>query len=265
MQVNQLREAFSADVNRPFELKRGFPFESPSPNPGGLQPSPPLDINIQHPILSRHESLGHQNQVPYHATPMTPPISSTGLSFEDSKDDAFMSSSMQTMASSQQQSIPMQTTPMSLGQEWNPTPIIAYVPNALRLRLMLTGVIVSGIMHLDRRLLRRRQLTFLYRSIHHLYIPHQLPPKFKTRYTSRNSRILFRPTCRHCLDIKRLRSYQHMLLRQRLPSSRQACGETQSLARTTLQGISDAGIWKRMGHSLWTIQSKRSGQGRPAV
>ena len=123
MQVNQLREAFSADINRPFELKRGFPFESPSPSASGLQPSPPLDISMHHPMLTRHES---QNHVPYNTAPMTPPISSTGLSFEDSKDD-LMSGSMQMMASSQQQSMPMQTTPMSIGQEWNPTPIIAYV------------------------------------------------------------------------------------------------------------------------------------------
>ena len=120
-------------------------------------------------------------------------------------------------------------------------------------------------MHSDSRLLRRRQLIFLYRSIHRLSIPHQLPPKFKLHYTSRNSHILFRPTCRHCLDIKQLHNYQHMLLRQRVPLSRQTCGETQSLARTTPQGISDAGIWKRTGHSTWTIQFKRSGQGRPAM
>lgn len=120
-------------------------------------------------------------------------------------------------------------------------------------------------MHLDSRLLRRRQLTFLYRSSHHLFMPHQLPPKFKIHYTSRNSHILFRPTCQRCLDIKQLHSYQHMLLLQRLLSSPQACGETQSLARTTLQGTSDAGISKRTGHSTWTTQFKRSGQGRPAV
>lgn len=128
-QINQLREAFSADVNRPFELKRGFPFESPSPSAHGLQPSPPLDMNIQHPMLTRHESLGHQNHVPYHAAPMTPPISSAGLSFEDSK-DGLMSGSMQMMASSQQQAMPMHTSTMSIGQEWNPTPIIAYVSGA---------------------------------------------------------------------------------------------------------------------------------------
>lgn len=159
MQVNQLREAFSADINRPFELKRGFPFESPSPSAGGLQPSPPLDINIRHPMLTRHGSLGHQNQMPYQATPMTPPVSSTGLSFEDSKDGLLMSGSMQMMASSQQQAVPMQTTPMSIGQEWNPTPIIAYVFDAPELRLMLTDMIVNGIMHLARRMLQRHRLA----------------------------------------------------------------------------------------------------------
>ena len=124
MQVNQLREAFSADINRPFELKKGFPFHSPNPSAGGLQPSPPLEMGMQHPMLSRHESLGNQAQMPYEATPMTPPISSTGLSFEDSKDDLVASSSMPMMTSSQQQSLPLQTS-MSIGHEWNPTPIFA--------------------------------------------------------------------------------------------------------------------------------------------
>lgn len=127
MQVNQLREAFSADINRPFELKRGFPFQSPSPSAGGLQPSPPLDIHMQFPTLTRHESLGHQSQMPYQPTPMTPPISSTGLSFEDSKDGLLISDAMQMMASNQHQAMPMQTTPMSIGQEWNPNPIITHV------------------------------------------------------------------------------------------------------------------------------------------
>ncbi len=138
IQVNQLREAFSADINRPFELKRGFPFESPSPSAAGLQPSPPLDKNIQQPTLTRHESLGHQRQMPYNTMPMTPPISSTGLSFEDSKDGLLMPGATQMMSSSQQQAMPMQTTPMSIGQEWNPTPIFAYVFGASRLRLVLT-------------------------------------------------------------------------------------------------------------------------------
>ena len=261
LQVNQLREAFSADINRPFELKRGFPFESPSPSSGGLQPSPPLDMKIQHPMLSRHESLGHQSHIPYHTTPMTPPISSTGLSFEDSKEGAFMPGSMQTMASSQQQSMPMQTTSMSIGQEWNPTPIFAYVPSALKFRFMLTDVIVHGTMHLG-LLLPRYQLICLCRSNRHLYLPLQLPPKCLIHYTSRSTLILFSPACQHYLGIKQLHSYQRMLLRQRLPLSRQACGGTLSLVHTILQGINDAGIWKRTGRFTWTIQFKRSGQGR---
>ena len=156
-QVNQLREAFSADINRPFELKRGFPFESPSPRACGLQPSPPLDIDLQHPMLTRHESLGHQTQIPYQATPMTPPISSTGLSFEDPKDGLVTSSSMPMMTSSQQQPIPAQTTSMSVSQEWNPTPIFTYVPNACQSRLILSEFIDNGIMHLERQLLQHHQ------------------------------------------------------------------------------------------------------------
>ena len=217
MQVNQLREAFSADINRPFELKREFPFGSPSPNAGGLQPSPPLDKNIQHPVLTRHESLGHQRQIPYNTMPMTPPISSVGLSFEDSKDGLLMSGSTQMMSSSQQQTMPMQTTPMSIGQEWNPTPIFAYVSDAPKLRLALTEVVVSGTTHLDRRPLRRHRLAFKCRNNHHLYIlPHQLPHKYLTHYISHSTHILSRRTCHHCLDIKQLRSYLPML-RQPLP------------------------------------------------
>lgn len=262
MQVNQLREAFSADINRPFELKRGFPFESPSPSAGGLQPSPPLDMNIQQPILSRHESHGHQSQMSYHTAPMTPPISSTGLSFEDSKDGAFMPGSMPMMASSQQHSMPMQTTPMNIGHEWNPTPIIAYVTRASRLRPMLTKMIVSGTMHLERRLLRRHQLTYLCRSNHHLFSPHRLPSKSLIPYISRNTHTLFKRACRHCPGIKQLHSYQPMLLLRRRHSSRQACGATPWPAPTIRRETSDVGIWKRTGHSKWTVPFRRSGQDR---
>ena len=262
MQVNQLREAFSADINRPFELKRGFPFESPSPSAGGLQPSPPLDMNIQQPILSRHGSHGHQSHMSYHTAPMTPPISSTGLSFEDSKDSAFMPGSMPMMTSSQQQSMPMQTTPMNIGQEWNPTPIIKYVPHASRLRLMLTKVIVSGTMHLERRLVRRHQLIYLCRSNHHLSLLHRLLHNYLIHYISRNTHIPSKRTCRHCPGSKPLPSYLPMLLLQRRHSSRQACGETPSPAPTIRRATSDVGIWKRMGHSKWIIRSRRSGQDR---
>ena len=254
MQVNQLREAFSADVNRPFELKRGFPFESPSPSTVGLQPSPPLDINIKHPMLTRHESLGQQDHMPYHAAPITPPISSAGLSFEDSKDNLLMSGSMHMMPSSQQQAMPMQTTPMSIGQEWNPTPIFAYVSGASKLRLVLTEVTVSGTMRLDRGMLR------LHNNLHHS-IHHQLLRKYLSHCINRRIHILSRRACRHYRDSKRHHSYLHILL-QRLHSSHQVCGATLSPAHTTLQGTSDVGTWKTMARFFWTTPLRRSARGR---
>lgn len=264
MQVNQLREAFSADVNRPFELKRGFPFESPSPSAGGLQPSPPLDTNIQHPMLTRHESLGHQTQMPYHTAPITPPISSAGLSFEDSKDGLLMSGSMQMMASSQQQSMPMHTTPMSIGQEWNPTPIIAYVSGAPKLQPMLTEVIVSGTMHSDRRPIRQCRVIYLYlNSLHKCILPQVLLNRL-TPSTSNRRPIPCTQACHLYPGIKQRHSCLSIRL-QRLPSSHQACGETPSLAHMILPETSDAGIWKRTGRSRWTILSRKRGRSRPRM
>lgn len=264
MQVNQLREAFSADVNRPFELKRGFPFESPSPSVGGLQPSPPPDTNTFHPMLTRHESLGHQTQMPYHATPMTPPISSAGLTFEESKDGLLMSGPMQIMASSQQQSMPMQTTPMSIGQEWNPTPIIAYVSSAPKLRLMLTEVTVSGTMHLDRGPLLLHRLTSPCRNHLLQLLPRQLLLNNLNPSTSNRRPILCTQACHLYPGTRQRHNYLSTPL-LRLPLSHQACGETPSLARMILQEISDAGIWRRTGRSTWTIPFRKSGQGRPSM
>ena len=263
IQVNQLREAFSADVNRPFELKRGFPFESPSPSVGGLQPSPPLE-HLPQPMLTRHESLDHRVQNPYNPTPMTPPISSAGLSFDESKDGLLMSSSVQMMGSSQQRTMPMQTTSMSVGQEWNPTPIFAYVIGARKLEFMLTEVIASGTTHLGRRRIRVHQ-PISCRNSHLLCIPH---PLLLNKYTlSTRSRHLIQRNraCQLCLGIRQRPNYLPTRLLQRLPSSHQACGETPSLAHMIRQEISDAGIWKRTGRSKWTIQFRRSGQGRPSM
>lgn len=248
MQVNQLREAFSADVNRPFELKRGFPFESPSPSIGGLQPSPPLE-HLQ--LLTRHESLGHRAQIPYNPTPMTPPISSAGLSFDESKDGLLMSG---MMGNGQQQNMPMQTTPMSIGQEWNPTPIFAYVYSALKLKLMLTEMIASGIMHLGRGWIRVHQRIFLCRNSRLLCIPHRLLLSHSTPSTSSRRLILRNQACQLCPGIRQRHNYLPTRLLQRLPSSHQACGETPLLAPTIPQETSDAGIWKRTGHSKWMIQ-----------
>jgi len=128
-QIDALREAFSADTSRPFELKRSFPFGSPNSSQAsyGLQPSPPLDAGLNHPMLARHESHGQVSQIPqYHPQqPMTPPISA-GL--DNSNDKTLPPASMPMMSNGLSQNIPLQTTSMGNDQvEWNPTPIFTYV------------------------------------------------------------------------------------------------------------------------------------------
>ena len=128
-QIDSLREAFSADTTRPFELKRSFPFASPSSS--SLQPSPPLDAGHPPPMLTRHESHGQLSQMPYHAQPITPPVSA---GFEMPKDASLPSASMAMMSNSQQHTIPMQSSAMNTSQvEWNPTPIFKYVSGTFEL------------------------------------------------------------------------------------------------------------------------------------
>lgn len=109
-QIDALREAFSADTSRPFELRSTFPYGSPG---GTLGPSPPVDVKYQ--SLSRQTS----HEMPYHAQPMTPPVSA-GL--EDHRDRQIGNSPQSTiLVNGQQQSLPMTSTSMSHDQmNWNP-------------------------------------------------------------------------------------------------------------------------------------------------
>lgn len=81
-QIDALREAFSADMNKPFELRRTFPYGSPG---APLQPSPPIDMDYNTQPLSRNSSIEHQRRVCYINQPITPPISA---GHGDSKDDS---------------------------------------------------------------------------------------------------------------------------------------------------------------------------------
>lgn len=126
-QIDALREAFSADTSRPFELKSTFPLGSPSSS--GLQPSPPLDSGHPPPMLVRHESHGQMQQIPYHAQPITPPVSA---GFEMPKNHSLPPATMAMMSNSQEQQMPMQTSSIGTSQvEWNPTPIFKYVLSLL--------------------------------------------------------------------------------------------------------------------------------------
>ncbi|QPG95259.1 hypothetical protein C2857_007915 [Epichloe festucae Fl1] len=78
-QVDAIREAFSADIRRPFVLKPSFPYGSPHPS---NRPSPPrANIAFQGASVHRAGSMDHQHlgpsnqQVSYISHPITPPVS----------------------------------------------------------------------------------------------------------------------------------------------------------------------------------------------
>lgn len=60
VQINALREAFTADMSKPFELKANFPSGSPLPVP---QSSPPLS-QVGYPLQQQHigNELGQMEQ-----------------------------------------------------------------------------------------------------------------------------------------------------------------------------------------------------------
>ncbi|KAJ9272264.1 transcriptional regulator family: Fungal Specific TF [Paecilomyces variotii] len=114
-QIDSLRLAFSADINRPFELKPTFPYGSPSES---YHPSPPMDSQYQ----------PHFHQVPaaapsrlgYGAHPISPPISS---GTEDSKPDSPHLQSLGMIADSQTSDAPL-GVPLVDENSWDPTRII---------------------------------------------------------------------------------------------------------------------------------------------
>lgn len=116
-QIDSLRLAFSADINRPFELKSTFPYGSPSEP---YRPTPPLDSHC-HTQLNHVPSTVH-NIVGYSTLPITPPISTDT---EDSKSD---SSQLQSLGM-----VPQNPTsnhqigaPLVDEDSWDPTRIIKY-------------------------------------------------------------------------------------------------------------------------------------------
>ncbi|KAF2203750.1 hypothetical protein GQ43DRAFT_366107 [Delitschia confertaspora ATCC 74209] len=118
-QVNTLRQAFSADVNKPFDLKPSFPFGSPQVLPN----SPPL--NNEGPyrprLPSQHSPLEQSGQVHYYAHPISPPISASD---RDHQADSPVAQSLVMMAAGQRAP---QTAPAMQMQEqvpWNPNKII---------------------------------------------------------------------------------------------------------------------------------------------
>lgn len=114
-QVNTLRQAFSADITKPFDLKPSFPFGSPQV----LAQSSPLSnegsYRSRHP--SQQSPLDHPGQVHYHAHPMTPPISASD---HDLKTDSPVAQSLVMMASGQRAVQPSPSMQMQEPVQWNP-------------------------------------------------------------------------------------------------------------------------------------------------
>lgn len=113
-QVNNLRQAFSADVTKPFELKPTFPFGSPQV---ATQASPlSNDGSYRTRLPSQPSPVDHPGQVNYHAHPITPPISASG---HESKADSPVAQSLVMMASGQRASQPSNMQ-MQESVQWNP-------------------------------------------------------------------------------------------------------------------------------------------------
>ncbi|KAF2468272.1 uncharacterized protein BDR25DRAFT_327025 [Lindgomyces ingoldianus] len=114
-QVNTLRQAFSADITKPFVLKPSFPFGSPQ---APAQSSPlSNEGSYRSRLPSQHSPLEHPGQVNYHAHPITPPISASD---QDPKADSPVAQPLVMMAAGQR--APQTTASMQMQEpvQWNP-------------------------------------------------------------------------------------------------------------------------------------------------
>ncbi|KAI1491767.1 hypothetical protein F5X96DRAFT_668354 [Biscogniauxia mediterranea] len=120
-QIDAVREAFSADVRKPFVLKPSFPYGSPHPS----NPSPPRANTYKPPMLrtnsldpSLDSQAGPHSQVSYANHPITPISSGSG----DSKSDSPTVQSLSMMAPGQTSQAPLSHgMPMADHTTWNPS------------------------------------------------------------------------------------------------------------------------------------------------
>ena len=126
-QIDALREAFSADKDRPFQLRASFPYGTPSDS---YQPSPPVEAPYSTLHMADHESYHHQpTSQTFPLQIMTPPISAVS---RDSGFDSPHSQHSRGIAPISTHSMThypstysIQASSISTVDEsqWNPTPI----------------------------------------------------------------------------------------------------------------------------------------------
>ena len=120
-QINALRVAFSADIEKPFELKLSFPYGSPSDQ---FEPSPPLETPYQHLQMPSALPQGNQREFSHGVQTITPPISAGAI---DSRTDSplFQPNMVLPVHSQPGASLhPQYHSVMPEQSQWNPTPII---------------------------------------------------------------------------------------------------------------------------------------------
>ncbi|KAL8922031.1 MAG: hypothetical protein Q9172_003747 [Xanthocarpia lactea] len=113
-QIDALREAFSADINKPFRLRPNFPYGSPRPNLRHSH-SEPVETKYQ-PTLGRQTSHEQVAPIHYATQPLTPP---TSAGLEDTNSGSM---NLGVMPNSHQQGLNIDN--VSFDQvEWNPSRI----------------------------------------------------------------------------------------------------------------------------------------------
>jgi hypothetical protein len=162
-QIDALREAFSADTGKPFELKSAFPFGSPLSQPSEL---PIVSTSSYRQSQVHQVPLDPSSQVSHtSAYPLTPPISNVG---EDFKTNSPVPQPIgllihQTPAAP----TPLQTN--NVQSPWNPSRIFELVFNSRILKLHLT-VTANGILRFTTLLVPLRRII---RQQFHMS-PHQV-------------------------------------------------------------------------------------------
>lgn len=126
-QIDALREAFSADTNKPFVLKPSFPYGSP----GAPMNHTPPRLTTQYrqgsaqsipQSLEHHHAQQPQQVSRYINHPMSPPISAGGTA--DAKSDSPAVQSLVMMATGQRGAPQAMNVGMAADQSsWNPSKI----------------------------------------------------------------------------------------------------------------------------------------------
>lgn len=131
-QVNAVREAFSADVRKPFTLKPSFPYGSPTSS-SATPPRSMANIAGAMPTHSDPSNL-QAPHVAYTSHPSTSPISAGPTDGKGTQPMMMFTSGQGSQPAGMTQQVPMSEPP-----SWNPSRIFEYVPQLPPVSLMSSG------------------------------------------------------------------------------------------------------------------------------